>query len=234
MRVLILKNSPQEGPGLLEDYLLEAGDRVSVVEPADLGAPASPGDYDALVVLGGPMNVDETRKHPHLAHVDASLAQALKAEKPILGICLGAQQLVKAAGGRVIQNPTKEIGMYEVQLTGAGRRDPLYLGTSDRTPTFQWHGDQMVPTPSMQVLALSDDCPVQAVRVAANAYGLQYHLEVTPQMVKDWCMHGTEELAEEGLEAGRIESGFQERFHELRLLAWRLFANFFEEIVGTP
>ena len=231
MRTVIIKNAPHEGPGTLLDYLQSHGHEVRIIEPSELRRPLTPEDYDALVPLGGPMNVYETNIHPHLAHVDASLIGALEADRPVLGICLGGQQLVKVSGGRVVRGTAREIGNFKVTLTPEGLKDVLFNGFSGTFATFQWHGDVMVPAGGDGRLAFSSDCPAQAVRVACRAYGIQFHFEATPEMVRDWCRNSADELAREGLEAEAIIAEHERRFSEFERAAHRLFDNFFEHVV---
>lgn len=140
----------------------------------------------ALVVLGGPMNVDQLNEYPYLEREVEWIQAALARELPVLGICLGSQLLAKALGAKVYPNRTKEIGWYKIDLTPEAAEDRLLGGYGRRQTVFQWHGDTFdLPSGTVQ-LARSSLCEQQAYRYGENAYGLQFHVEVTPEMVYDW------------------------------------------------
>ncbi len=152
---------------------------------ADL-LPSDLSDIKAVISLGGPMNVYEEDKFPFLKDEDKLLKEALRNEIPILGVCLGAQLLAKASGAKVVKAKEKEIGWHEVKLTAEGKIDPLFAGFPPELKVFQWHEDTFdIPLEGI-LLAGSKVCPNQAFRVGENAYGLQFHLEVAPDMIESW------------------------------------------------
>src|SRR5262249_28020070 len=156
---------PHEGLGTLEDAFRSAG---LVYHFLDLFAEAPralrPDQLAGLVVLGGPMNVDETEKYPFLAAEVDWLRQAVAIELPVLGICLGSQLLAKSLGSRVVPNRIKEIGWYPLELLPAAGDDPLFAGLPPSPTVFQWHGDTFeLPAGAVQ-LARSPACPQQAFR----------------------------------------------------------------------
>jgi len=185
--ILIVKHIDIEGPGTLGDFLKAQGEPYRIIE---LGAgeplPAEPRIFKAVVVLGGPMNVDEEDRFPFLKPENDLIRQVLKAEIPFLGICLGSQLLAKAAGARVVRSPVKEIGWYQVQLTDKGKSDPLFAGFRESDPIYHWHGDMFQVPSNGQLLATAPGCPHQALKVGKNAYGLQFHVEVTDKSIKEW------------------------------------------------
>ena len=105
----------------------------------------------------------------------------------MLGVCLGAQLIAKALGASVYRNPVKEIGWFEIEVTGEGAADPLFAGVGPRETVFQWHGETFDLPPGARWLASSTACCHQAFRIGSSAYALQFHLEVTPEMIADWC-----------------------------------------------
>jgi len=142
--------------------------------------------YRGMVVLGGPMNVDEVDRHPHLATEVRLIQNAIDCGMPILGVCLGAQLIAKALGASVRPNREKEIGWHDVEVGEEGRGDPLFrhFGASERI--FQWHGDTFeVPSGAVH-LARSALCANQAFRYGENVYGLQFHLEVDEPLIERW------------------------------------------------
>lgn len=138
-----------------------------------------------LVVLGGPMNVDEISQYPFLERELTWIRAAVVRDLPVLGICLGAQLLAKSLDARVFPNPVKEIGWYDLELT-LPANNSLFGGLTGRHKVFQWHGDTYeLPAGAVQ-LARSEQCEQQAFRYGTRAYGLQFHVEVTAEMVEDW------------------------------------------------
>jgi len=157
----------------------------------ELGAgeklPSDPSIFKGVVVLGGPMNVDEEQKYPFLKAENDFIQKVLKAGIPFLGICLGSQLLAKAAGARVVKSPVKEIGWYQIQLTEEGKKDPLFKGFRPEDPIYHWHGDMFQIPSNGKLLASAEGCPHQALKVGDKAYGLQFHVEVTDKSIKEWC-----------------------------------------------
>jgi GMP synthase-like glutamine amidotransferase len=140
-----------------------------------------------VVILGGPMNVYEEDNYPFLALEDAFIKMVLREKIPFLGICLGAQLLAKACGAKVTKSDYKEIGWFEVDLTPEGKQDGLFRGLPHTIPVFQWHEDTFAVPDGGILLGTSALCRNQAFRVGDSAYGLQFHTEVTPDMVKAWA-----------------------------------------------
>ena len=186
-KLLVLQHVAHEILGTLDPLLRGSGFRIRYVN-FERQPDARPGleRYDGLVILGGPMNVDEVERFPHLAHEVDLVRRAIDARLPVLGICLGAQIIARALDARVEPNPAKEIGWYDVRPTAAGRGDPL-LGHFDATEKiFQWHGDTFEIPRGAEHLAESTTCANQAFRWGDNVYGLQFHLEVDAPMIARW------------------------------------------------
>ena len=134
------------------------------------------------------MHVDDTARYPWLADEVRLLQQAIAAGRPVLGICLGAQLIATAQGARVRRGLQPEIGWCAVEGTEAGRRDPLFAAFPQRYTVFQWHGDTFDLPKDAVLLARSPAYP-QAFRCGDHVYALQYHLEVTPDIVDGWLSH---------------------------------------------
>lgn len=220
MKVIIIMHDPSEGPGTLGDYLLFKKIDVHTVRlyAHDL-LPQTIDEYDAIITMGGPMNVFEDEKYPFLREETIFLKQAIDCGVPILGICLGAQMIARSCGASVYKSPQKEIGWSEVFLTDTGKDDLLFRGLSETLPVFQWHEDTFELPVGGQLLATSRTCPHQAFRYS-NAYGLQFHVEVTPQILSDWF--GLSPEGEKMIrQMEKMEVGFIRR-------ALVLYRNFFE------
>ena len=186
MRVVAFRHVPSRDLGLLQPSLDEHG---ITVEFADLYREgATPPDLtsaDGLIFLGGPMSANDDL--PYLQTELQSIQHAVAHGQPVLGLCLGAQLMAKALGARVYRNPVKEIGWFDVQWTDAARHDPLFAGLEGSETLLEWHYDTFDLPSGATHLAWSETCRNQAFRLAANAYGLQFHLEVTPAIIANWC-----------------------------------------------
>jgi GMP synthase-like glutamine amidotransferase len=194
MKIVVFQHLPCEHPGIWRDFLREDGIEGTTVElDAGDSIPALD-DADALLVFGGPMNVDEDARFPWLGPETAAIRDAAMGGLPILGVCLGGQLLAKALGGRVTKNPVPEVGLLEVELTEPGAGDPLFAGWPRRPPVVQWHSDTFALPSGATLLATSPACRSQAFRWGERAYGLQFHPEVTAEMVEEWA--GIPEYAE--------------------------------------
>jgi GMP synthase (glutamine-hydrolysing) len=147
-------------------------------------SPPVPEDYDWLVAMGGPMNIYEHDLFPWLAAEKKAISRCLEAEKPFLGVCLGAQLLADAAGGAVRTGLAREIGWLPVRLTREGRAADLFRDFPDEFTALHWHGDVVSLPPGAELLAVSEACPAQAFRVGRQAVGLQFHIEATPESLE--------------------------------------------------
>lgn len=196
--VLVFQHAPQETLGTLESHFADAGLSWQMLQlfrevPEELDLSQAAG----LVVLGGPMNVDEVDRYPFLAREVQWIREALRIDLPVLGVCLGSQLLARTLGARVYPNGIKEIGWYPIDLTPAAAADPLFAGLEPRQTVFQWHGDTFDLPDGAVLLASSPLCRHQAFRYGRSAWGLQFHVEMTAELVHDWLDHpdGCPELA---------------------------------------
>jgi GMP synthase-like glutamine amidotransferase len=152
------------------------------------------------------------------------IRQAIARRQPILGICLGAQLIACALGATVRRNSAKEIGWYGLDFTEAAGSDRLFDGLSMET-VFHWHGETFDLPPGAELLASSGLCRNQAFRAGERVYGLQFHLEVTPRMIADWCVQD-----ENGGDVRELESVIDPSFNAPRMaaLSARVFGNWCE------
>jgi GMP synthase-like glutamine amidotransferase len=186
MRVLVLQHIACEPPGVFEDVLRERAHELVRVE-LDEGEPLPAGPYEAIVAMGGPMSVNDEEEHPWLTGEKAAIAGHVRAGRPFWGSCLGAQLLAAALGARVYEGPAPEVGVLAVELTAAGRADPVLGPLPPRIDTLQWHGDTFDLPEGGVRLASSPAYANQAYRVGRLAYGVQFHVEVTEAMGEEWA-----------------------------------------------
>ncbi len=185
--ILFIRHIAIEGPGSMQGFFEHTAWRLSTVKlDAGEDLPRTLDEIEALIVLGGPMNVYEEGAHPFLKDEDRLLKEALERDIPVMGICLGAQLLAKASNAAVTRAPVREIGWHEVELTANARSDPLFYGLPQVLNVFQWHEDTFAIPEKGVHLAASSGCPNQAFRARRHAYGLQFHVEVTPPMIESW------------------------------------------------
>ncbi len=186
-KILFIKHINIEGPETLGVFFQEKGLDMQTIELSDgERLPEDLTGIQAVVSLGGPMNVYEEEKYPFLKKEDVFLKQVVSREIPFLGLCLGSQLLAKACGAKVEKSPQKEVGFLPVQLTELGQKDPLFSGINTTIDAFQWHEDMFQIPEGAQLLASSPACPHQAFKVGPYAYGLQFHVEITDKSIRDW------------------------------------------------
>ncbi len=170
---------------MFEDVLHERGATLHRVE-LDEGEPL-PGwsDYDAIVAMGGPMSATDDAELPWLTDEKRLIADAVRAGAPYWGVCLGVQLLAASLGARVYPGPEPEVGLLPVVLTNEAEDDPVFRGTPRELVTLQWHGDTFDLPKGAVRLAGSPAYPNQAFRYR-NAYGVQFHLEISREMAEEW------------------------------------------------
>ena len=164
-------------------------------------------DFDALIVMGGPMDVWQETEHPWLVAEKAAIRTAVTEHKlPYLGFCLGHQLLAEAMGGRVGPMKVSEVGVLDVHLTEQGKRDRLFKSMPATCKGLQWHSAevQQLP-PGSEILASSPVCDIQAFKIHPHAYGVQYHMEQTPDTVPQWgCVPEYKHALENTLGSGAL------------------------------
>lgn len=232
-RLLVFQHVAYEILGTLDPLLRDAGFRIKYVnfERHPDAEPDLEG-YDGLIVLGGPMNVDEVDKYPNLETEVNLIKSAVEREFPILGICLGSQLLARALGARVRKNPEKEIGWYDLSPTKEGERDPLISNFMHVEKIFQWHGDTFELPDGAKILASSPLCTNQAFRYGENIYGFQFHLEVDPPMIERWLRVPENKKEIEDLngkiDPEQIRAETPDFIYRLNELSNSVFGNFME------
>jgi GMP synthase-like glutamine amidotransferase len=226
-----VRNDESDPLGPLGEWLTEAGLALHVVDGSQL--PDDLSGFDALVILGGAMGANDDQVAPWLPHERALLRAAVRGEVPLLAICLGAQLLAVAHGGRVQPSPDgPEFGAQLVAKRSAAADDPLF-GPLPITPdVLQWHFDAVTVLPRGAVnLFSSPVCENQAYRLGRLAWGIQFHIETTPDLVRSWA--AADAAALEGYDVDRMLSRVDATADDLAEV-WRPFAHAFADIVRDP
>ena len=226
MSVLIIKNIENEGPGTIEEFLKEKGMACSIVNMNSCHAEIPDvKNHSHLVIMGGPMAVYNIDNHPFLHFESAIIRAFIKSNKPVLGICLGAQMIAYAMGVDVYPGKTREIGWYKVELTDDGMNDAvissLALDGTSQADVFQWHGDTFNIHKNAVMLATSDAFENQAFMYKDNVYALQFHIEVTPEMIRAWFEN------EEGHDVEAMINNALDIFPEYKKRAFKFYEKFF-------
>jgi len=195
-RAVAIRHVAFEDLGLLAPILTERGYDVEYVEAA--GDDLSIGeiwDADLVVVLGGPIGAYEEDAYPFLTTEIEKLEKRLAANRPTLGLCLGAQLMARALGVSVYPAGGKEIGWAPVTVTEPGRAGPVSHLAPERTQVLHWHGDTFDLPAGAERLASTGLCPNQAFSLGANVLALQFHLEVTGPGLEHWFVGHAAEIA---------------------------------------
>jgi len=187
MRVFAFRHASYEDLGTIRPILSSRGIEV---ECFDLytGSPAPDiRDADGLIFMGGPMGVNDGLGFLHCEM--ELIRQAAQSGQGVLGVCLGAQLIARALGGRVYRSAMAEIGWHKLRLQSGATTDRVFSEVSASPTVFQWHNDTFDLPPGAALLASSDACPNQAFRCGDNVYGVQFHPEMTAAMIEDWQAH---------------------------------------------
>jgi GMP synthase (glutamine-hydrolysing) len=183
-------------PALIGEALLEQGHHYDAVYPIDryashsplsyTGLPSEPGDYAGLIMMGGPMSANDTADHAFLQESMALIRSFEIAKKPVLGVCLGAQVIARAYGGEVFRLGGLEAGYVGMHTTAEAANDPVFHDLAGKFAAFHTHYDAVRNIPQATILASGGMSAVQAFRIGAKTYGLQFHPEATIDIARDW------------------------------------------------
>jgi GMP synthase (glutamine-hydrolysing) len=181
MRVHYIQHAEFEGLAAIEPWLRASGHTITGTQLfADETLPRA-SQFDWLIVMGGPMGVNDVAEHPWLPAEKHLIRQAIEEEKVVLGVCLGAQLIAGASGAKVYKNPHREIGWFEIVRTPEAADHPLGRLFPEQVEVFHWHGDTFDLPAGAVRLASSKACLNQAFSIGTNVLALQFHLETTPE-----------------------------------------------------
>jgi GMP synthase-like glutamine amidotransferase len=235
MKALVLQHIACEPPGVFEDVLHERGAQLHRVE-LDEGEPLPDWrEFDAIIAMGGPMSATDDERLPWLAAEKQLIAEAVQADQPFWGVCLGVQLLAASLGARVYPGPAPEVGILPVTLTLDGLTDPVFAGLPRDLLTLQWHGDTFDMPHGAVRLAGSPAYPNQAIRYE-RAYGVQFHLEVSAEMAREWARVpeyvASLERTLGAEEAPAFLAAIENRAPEMRIAGRALFERWLDRVVG--
>ncbi len=187
-RILVFQHLAIEHPGIFRDFFKEDGFKVTTVELDEGDLIPDLDEFDALWVMGGPMDVWQEKRHPWLIEEKAAIREAVAELKlPYVGICLGHQLLAAALGGEVGSGDETEVGIMQIQKTDAGKQSPYLKNMPDIMNCLQWHGAEVKTAPAdMDILVSSDLCRIQSLSLGEQVFTTQYHQEIIPSTISDW------------------------------------------------
>ena len=232
-KILVLQNIGCEDLGTMEAAIKSRNMEYHYIHLYNNDkVPENLSGYSALIILGGPMNVYETKQHPYLLDEERLIHEAIDKKIATLGLCLGSQLIAKTAGAKVIAGKKKEIGWYSVSLTCDGLSDPLFVGFEKDITVFQWHGDTFDIPSGAKRLAESELFPNQAFKIGEKIIGLQFHLEVTEEAAFEWMEEYKEELnsLKDYIDPKKMRNDTTKKIENLKKSAQQFYNNFFKLI----
>lgn len=196
MRILVVQNSPTAPIGFVGEALADNGAVLVTVKANEGEAIPAMDGFDGLVVLGGPQDAWDDERSPHFPAVMETIRAFTAADRPVMGICLGAQLTARAYGAPVYRHETPELGVCPVTLTENAAEDPVLGGLGPRLNLVQWHYDTFELPEGAVPLAVSELCGRQAFRLGRATYCFQFHPEATEAIVTGWASRFGEEKRE--------------------------------------
>lgn len=194
MNILLFQHVPFEGPGYIKEWMEESGHDLTVAHLYNEKWNFEIENFDALIVMGGPMSVYDENKYPWLVHEMRAIEKAIESGKHVLGICLGAQLIASILGSKIYKASEKEIGWFPVQLSGETNFWPAAENRKEYPVVFHWHGETFDLPENAIRLASTVICPNQAFLYKKNVVGLQFHLEMGEKDVANIVKHCRHEL----------------------------------------
>jgi GMP synthase (glutamine-hydrolysing) len=230
--ILVLQHIACEPPGVYEDVLRDRGIELERVQLDEGDALPPWQEFAAIVAMGGPMSVNDEAELPWLADEKRLIAEAVRAGLPYWGVCLGVQLLASSLGARVYRGEEPEVGVLAVELTEDGRADPVFSDLPPSFPSLQWHGDTFDLPDGAVRLAGSPAYPNQAFRFE-RAYGVQFHLEVSPAMAREWMdVPEYAQSLEQTIGAAELLGGVDAEAEAMLTHGRRLFERWLDHIVS--
>lgn len=206
LRIHCFQHVPFEGLGSIEEWIIANDHSLDYTRFFENSKLPEITDLDWLIIMGGPMSVNDETKFPWLIKEKEFIRKAIKSGVKVLGICLGSQLVANALGAKVLRNKHNEVGWFDIDLTTAGQKVELFHGMPEKMRVFHWHGDKFdIPEKAVH-LASSAGCRNQAFLLKKSVLALQFHLELTPELLKAMVDNGSSDL---------VKSEFVQTEHEI-------------------
>lgn len=189
MKIHSLNHADFENPGYFQTWAEKHGHSMTITHTHKGDILPSTNDYDFLLIMGGPQTALQLEKFPYLRDEIAHIQSAIAKNKYVLGVCLGAQLIGEALGAKTLHSPEREVGIFPVQLTEAGKKHAIFYHFSEQFPVTHWHNDMPWLPKGAKLLAKSEGCPHQIVEFNAKTYGFQCHFELARDNIVELVEH---------------------------------------------
>jgi GMP synthase-like glutamine amidotransferase len=220
--ILSIQNIECESLGSFKDFLLSDGFKISEVLLPKQKIPSNIEKFDAIFILGGPMSANDG--YEYLNKEQQVIADAIDSEIPVIGVCLGSQIIAKSCGGNVYKGSKKEIGWGSVEITEVGKNSLFKGFDRNKIDVFHWHGDTFELPADSEILSYSN-AYLQAFKYK-SAYGIQFHLEVTKQMILEWMQEYQKEILEEKIKKQDLLFNIDNKVNEIKKYSKIVYGNF--------
>ena len=194
MRFHLFQHAAFEGPAAIQSWITDNGHSLTTTKLFRGDPMPSQDDFDFLIIMGGPMGVEDFEQHPWLAAEREFIFQSIEADKYMLGICLGAQLIARACGAKVTKNLHREIGWFDVTIDTQNLPEVLQNVFPAKTEVFHWHGDTFEVPQGASHFASSDACSNQGFVLNGKVFGLQFHIETTAESAASLILNCGDEL----------------------------------------
>jgi GMP synthase (glutamine-hydrolysing) len=194
MRINCFQHAPFEGPAAFEHWAAVRGHTLRTTKLYENDPLPDLESFDFLLIMGGPMNIDEEALYPWLLEEKRFIHNAIRSGKTVIGVCLGAQLIADLLDGKVYKGEHKEIGWFPITFSQAARASKIFGFLPEQITVFHWHGDTFTLPPQAAHIAESEGCRQQAFLYNDRVLGLQFHLEMTEESLQQMVQNGENEL----------------------------------------
>ena len=194
MKAHCLQHVPFEGLAAIETWLFNHHFDVSYTRFFESDKLPSLHDIDWIIIMGGPMSVNDEKEYPWLNSEKNFIRQCVEKGKVVIGICLGSQLIASSLGSKVYKNPQKEIGWFPIQKVKSLKNETFFSDLPSETTVFHWHGETFDLPAGAELIASSEACKNQVFAIEPNVIGFQCHFEITPKSLRKMILSGNSEI----------------------------------------